>query len=303
MQLPSLRMPALNLGDWFEDFPTWRFALYSLYTVALFALFLVINFPYRVLVDRVLNDVEAAQVDLQDARLSPFKGMELRGLVLRRADISRLPILEVSRAYLKPDLLGLMRGQLTRASLRGELYGGEAKAKWSGGTDLRRTILQVEDLQLARYPLLRELFDDGQIYGLLSGFVETEARGDSSNPTRASGEIYLDRAGTEGLVFRGLPILDVALDETKLVFNVQGGRIEIEEFTSVGPDATISGSGQIGIRQPVESSVLDLKVTIEPSPDARPEIKGLISLIPRQRGAKADAPIAITGTIASPQVR
>lgn len=296
-------MPAINVGDWFEDFPTWRVLLYSLYTLVLFLLFLVLNFPYRVLADRVLNDIEGVQVDLQDARLSPLKGMELRGVVLRRADISRLPVLELARVYLKTDLIGLMRGRLTRANVSGELYGGRMKAKWSGGGDLRRTIVQVEDLQLARYPLLGELFAEGQIYGLLSGFVESEQRGDATNPARASGEVYLDRAGTEGLVFRGLPILDIALDETKLIFNLQGGRIEIEEFSSVGPDATITGSGQIGIRDPIETSVLDLKVTIEPAADARPEVKGLISLIPRERGAKPDAPISITGTFTKPRVR
>src|SRR5690606_24691991 len=127
--------------------------------------------------------------------------------------------------------------------------------------------------------------------------------GDETGLSRASGEIYLDRAGTEGLVFRGLPILDVALDTTKILFSVQGGRIEIEEFNSTGPDATITGSGQIGIREPIDASVLDLKVTIEPATDARPEIKGLISLIPRERGAKAGTPISITGTLAKPRVR
>lgn len=303
MQLPSLRLPAINVGDWFGDFPTGRILLYSLYTLVLFLLFLVINFPYRVLVDRVLNDVDAAQIELQDARLSPLKGMELRGVAVRLAELSRLPILEISRAYLNPGIAGLLRGELTKASFRSDLYGGRMKAKWSGGGDLRRAILQVEDVQLARYPPLREVFTEGQIFGLLSGFIEGEARGDEAAFSRASGEIYLDRAGTEGLIFRGLPILEIALDTTKILFSVQGGRIEIEEFNSTGPDATITGSGQIGIRQPIEASVLDLKVTIEPATDARPEIKGLISLIPRERGAKADAPISITGTLAKPRVR
>ncbi len=305
MQLPALRLPAINVGDWFEDFPARRVLLYSLYTIVLFLLFLVVNFPYRLLVERIINDIDLtpAEVELGDANFAFWKGLDLRGLVVRRLDLSRVPVLEIPRAYLKPGFGGLVRGKLSKVSFRGEMYGGRAKAKWVGGGDLRRVIVQVEDLQLARYPPLRELFDEGQIYGLLSGYIESEARGEATTPARASGEIYLDRAGSEGLVRGGLPILDVAMDETKVLFNIQSGRIEIEEFTAIGPDATISATGQIALRQPIDASVVDLSVTIEATADARPEIKGLLSLIPRERGASADTPVSITGTLGKPRFR
>jgi type II secretion system protein N len=279
--------------------------LYSLYTTVLFLLFLVVNFPYLVFVQKILDEVDLspATVAVEDADFAFWNGLELQGLTLRRAGWSESPILEISRAYLKAGLGGLVRGKLSQAKLRGDLYNGRMKAKWVGGGELQRTILQVEDVQVARYPPLREIFTEGQIYGLLSGFIESEVRGSDVNLARASGEIYLDRAGSEGLVYGGLPILDVAMDETKVLFNVQGGRIEIEEFSATGPDAIISGSGQIALREPIEASVVDLKLTIEATADARPEIKGLISLIPRERGAKPDAPVSITGTLAKPRFR
>jgi len=305
MQLPSVRLPAVNLGEWFEDFPARRVLLYALYTTVLFLLFMVVNFPYLVFVQRVLHavDLSPAKVDVDDAAFAFWNGLELRGVTVRRTGWSETPILEVSQAYLEPGLGGLLRGRLSNAKFRGDLYGGRVKAKWSGGGELQRTILQVEDVQVARYPLLREIFTEGQIYGLLSGFIESEVRGEEPNLGRASGEIYLDRAGSEGLVYDGLPILDIAMDETKILFSVQGGRIEIEEFNAKGPDAIVSATGQIALREPVEASVVDLKVTIEPTADARPEIKGLISLIPRERGAKADAPVSITGTLGKPRFR
>ncbi len=305
MQLPSLRLPAINAGDWFEDFPARRALLYSLYTVVLFLIFLVFNFPYRVMVDRILKDVDLApaQVDLHSAKLVLSQGLELRGVTVRRSDWSRLPILEIPRSYLWPGFSGLLRGKVSKAKFRGELYGGRVKARWTGGGDLKSSTLQVEDLQLARYPPLRELFAEGQIFGLLSGYVEVEATGDDLSSGRASGEVYLDRAGSESIVYSGLKLLDLSFDETKVRFSLQNGRIEIEEFTSTGPDVIMSGSGQIGLRQPIQSSALDLKVVIEPAPDARPEVKGLLSLIPRKRGSKGDAPVSITGTFANPRAR
>ena len=305
MQLPSLRMPTLNTGDWFEDFPARQFSLYALYTVVLFLLFLIVNFPYRVFVDRLLNDVNTAgaEIDVHEANFAFTRGLELRGITVRRSEVSRLPLVEVPRAYLWPGLAGLLNGRLSKASVQGDLYAGGLKAKWRGGEDLQQAVVQIEGVQLARYAPLRELFADGQIYGLLSGYVEMEGRSGDLSSTKANGEIYLDNAGSEGLIYGALPVLDLSFVETKAVFTVQNGRIEVEEFTSIGPDFDISGSGQIGLRTPLADSILDLKVSIQALEDARPEVKGLARLIPRARGAKPSSPISITGTMANPRVR
>ncbi len=307
MQLPSLRLPTINTGDWFEDFPARRVLLYSLYTTVLFCIFLVFNFPYRVLVDRILNDVDLSPVviEVHSANLKLTKGLEILGLTLRRSDWSRLPMLEVPRSYLWPGINGLVAGNLSKARFRGDLYGGRIKARWSGGGDLLRSTVQVENLQLARYAPLAELFDEGQIFGSLSGWIEVEGRGDDLQSSRANGEIYLDRAGVDGLVYDNVPVLDTSFDEIKARFVLQNGRVEFEEIASTGPDLIISGGGQIGLRNPIESSALDLKVTIEPAADARKEIKGLIAVLAslRQRGAKRGAPLTITGTLAKPRIR
>ncbi len=308
MQMPSIRLPSLSAGNLFEDFPTRRVGLYALYTIVLFLIFLVINFPYRVLVTRILNNIdpEIAQVDIHDARLSPWRGLDLRGVTVRRADWSRLPIVEIPRGYLWPGLGGLMSGNLSKADFRGDLYGGGVKARWVGGEDVQRTILQVEDVQLARYPLLGEFFAEGQIFGLLSGFVEVEGRGDDLSAGRANGEIYLDRAGSEGLVYGGLKLLDLSFEETKVLFAVQNGRIEIEEIASSGPDVTITGNGQISLRQPLENSVLDLKLQIDAAADARDEVKGLITLLRAQAPAKrggSESSINVAGTLRAPRLR
>ncbi len=304
MESPTSRLPELGLGDWFEDFPLRRVALYALYTLVLFLLFLVVNFPYRVLVDRVLGSVDVAPAELSigDASFAFNRGLELRGVQVRRPDWSREPILEVPRSYLWPGLRGLLSGNLTKANINGVLYGGRVKARWRG-RDVQKVEVQVEDVQLARYPPLAGLFEAGQIYGLLSGYVEQEGRAGDIAAGRASGEIYLDQAGTEEIVYNGLPLLDLAFDEIKVLFTVQGGRVEIEEMSATGPDMLISGGGQIGIRESLLDSVLDLEVIIQAVEDARPEVKGLLTLIPRKRGAKADSPLAITGTLRKPRYR
>ena len=82
MRMPSLRLPAIGT-DLFEDFPTRKVLLYGAYTLVLFLVFLVLNFPYRVIVTRLLNDVdlENVQIDVHDASLAVWHGLELRGVL------------------------------------------------------------------------------------------------------------------------------------------------------------------------------------------------------------------------------
>ncbi len=305
MQIRNFELPALSLGDRFEDFPVRAALLYGGYTLVLFLLFLVLNFPYGVLVDQLLDEVDLspAEVTHGGADLAILGGLRLRGVTVRRSDWTRLPILEIPRADVRVGLSGLLRGKVSKVNVIGDLYGGVLKAKWRGGEDLQRGIVQVEDVQVARYPPLREILKEGQIFGLLSGFVKLEGRPGDVAAVRANGEIYLDRAGSEGLVYRGWPVLDLSFEETSVLFSMQGGRIEIEEFNAVGPDIIMSGSGQIGLRDSLADTVLDLKVVVQAAPDARPEVKGLVSLIPRRRGAQPDAPISISGTVAKPRYR
>jgi len=305
MQIRNFELPTLSIGDRFEDFPVRAALLYGLYAVVLFLIFLVLNFPYGVLVDQLLDDVDLspAEVTHGSVEMAILGGLELRGVTVRRSDWTRLPVLEIPRADLRVGLSGLLRGKVSKVNVIGDLYGGVLKAKWRGGEDLQRAIVQVEDLQVARYPPLREIMEKGQIFGLLSGFVQAEGRPGDSAAVRANGEIYLDRAGSEGLEYHGWPVLDLSFEESSVLFSMQGGRIEIEEFNAAGPDVIMSGSGQIGLRDSLGDTVLDLKVVVQAAPDARPEVKGLVSLIPRQRGAQPDTPISITGTLAKPRYR
>ena len=303
MESPLSRLPDIRVGDWFEDFPTRTFLLYGLYTLALFLVFLVFNFPYRVLVDRLVRqvDLSPAEVTIGDASLAVTRGLELRGVSVRRPDLSRLPVLEVPRAHIWPGVSGLLSGQISKASVKGDLYGGRLKARWRG-RDVQKVEVQLSDLQVSRYPVLSELLEAGQIYGLLSAYVEHEGRVGDADGGRASGEVYLDQAGSEDLVVNGLPILDLSFEEIKVLFSLQGGRAEVEEISAIGPDILMSGSGQIGVREPFSDSVLDLQLTIQAVEDARPEVKGLVSLIPRKRGA-SDKPVTLSGTIRSPRFK
>lgn len=305
MRLPSITLPSFGLGDRFDAGQTRRVALYALYTLVLFCVFLIVNFPYRALVERALDQVqmEPLHVDVAAARFAWWRGFELGGVRLIDHDLGREPLFEVSRAYLTPGWAGLLRGRLSTADLDANAYAGRMRWRWSEGSDVARVQGRLDRLQLARHRGLASLFDQGQISGLLSGVVDVELRKGDSAAAKAEGELQLAGLAGTDLVYRGMPVLDLAFDEVTAKFTLQGGRLEIEELNAVGPDLTVTATGQVGLRQPIQDSVLNLRASVEAAEDARPEVKGLVSLLPKPKGGRANAPIPIVGTLAKPRLR
>ena len=63
------------------------------------------------------------------------------------------------------------------------------------------------------------------------------------------------------------------------------------------------GVWPIRLRDPLPNSVLNLRATFETSLATPDPLKAAVALIPRPPGAKPDAPVNITGTLAAPKLR
>jgi len=305
MRFPSISLPALSFGDRFDSAQTRHVALYALYTLVLFGVFMLVNFPYLALVDRVLHRAQTGplRIEVAGARFAWWRGLELSGLRLIDRDLGRQALLEVPRSYVRPSWLGLMKGQLASAQLDAEAYGGSMQWQWSSGSDVGRVQGRLDGLQVARHRALMALFEAGEISGLLSGNIDVEIRKGESTAAKVEGQLRADDLTESDLVYAGTPLPSLGFDEATLKFSMQGGRVEVEELNATGPDMVVSASGQIGLRQPVQDSVLNLRATITAQEGARPEIKGLVSIIPRPKGSRANAPLPITGTLAQPRFR
>jgi type II secretion system protein N len=183
------------------------------------------------------------------------------------------------------------------------LYGGDLHAAWSTQDGMNRVTLQLDGLQIHRYPYLTRLLEKGQIDGILSGAVTLESRNSDVSSGRAAGKIEIARAAlTEATVNEfGLPNLH--FDGIVLEFTLQNNRLEIQDFHADGEELKLSGEGQVVLRQPLGGSVLNLRVSIVPGPNSPDAIRGLLDLIPRPKGSRPDAPIVVSGTIDRPRFR
>ncbi len=309
MRLPALRLPSLPLSfDWLEGLGGRRTLLYAFYTGVLFLIFLVANFPHHALVQRFLKSVnlqdQGMRLEVRDTRFAWWRGYELQGVKLASTDPDRLPFMEASSIFVRPGLDGLLRGQLSSAHVVGLMYGGAVDGTVTAGGGMQRAIVAIDGLQLQRYPLASSFLQEGTVAGLLSGAITVENRGGDASETRAAGELDLDEASLTDAKVSVIALPALHFDKAVLKFSMQGGRLDVQELNANGPELRLSLSGQVALREPIYDSVLNLTLTALPGPNSPEEVKNLLTLLPPPaKGAKPDAPHAISGTLARPRIR
>ncbi|MBX3023828.1 type II secretion system protein GspN [bacterium] len=306
MRVPALRLPAWRPSfDWAE-LGSRSTILYALYTLVLFGIFLFANFPHKVLVQRVLQSVEipGVRITVGDVRFAWWHGFELQQVVVAPSDPSLPAFFEASSLYVRPALSDLVRGRVQSLALSGALYGGTFDGTVNGG-EVNRVSLNVDGLQLQRYALLASALQGGQIAGRLSGVVSVESRGSDIGDVRAAGDLQLDGASVTDAKYSQFPIPPLHFKTVATRFDLQGGRLDLQELSADGSEITLNASGQVAMRQPLGDSVLNLKVALAPGPEAPDDVKTLLSALipPPAKGAKADAPRTLSGTLTKPRLR
>lgn len=305
MKFPALRLPAVRPSfDWLESIDARRLLFYALYTLALFAVFLVVNFPHQIFVQRALSrlDLGTLRLDVRGTRFAWWNGWELQNVVLREAG-QQSRLLESPSVYVRPALQGLSSGRLDSVDLRGTAYGGTLSGNWSNAAGATRATLRFAGLQLGRYAPLAALLEEGQVNGVVSGAVTFENRRGDNRAGRAAAEIELRDVGSSAIKVQGFGVPDLHFSTITAKFSLQGRTLEIEEIQADGDELKVTAAGQVALRDPLGDSVLNLKVKALPGPNSPDAIRGLLSLVPQGAKGRPDAPFAVTGTLSKPRMR
>ena len=307
MRFPSLSLPAWRPSlDWVEGLGGRRMLLYALYTTVLFLVFLLANFPVGVVVQRVVKSIElpGMQLDVADARFAWWHGFELQRIKLASTQPDQPALFEALSLYVRPGLDGLLRGQPTSVSVYGPMYGGEVSGTFSSAGGLNRATLNLDHVQVQRYPYLSTFVGGGQLAGQLSGDLTVEMRPGAAEDTHAAGELAMDKVSLTDVKVQQFPVPALHFDTAALKFSLQGTRLEVQELEADGPELKVVASGQVAMREPIGDSVLNLKLSAAPGPTSPDEVKTLLSFLPPPvKGQKPDAPRTISGTLSKPRVR
>jgi type II secretion system protein N len=244
------------------------------------------------------------RIELGDVRFAWWNGFELQGLRIAPADPSQPAFFEASSLYVRPAFGDLVRGRLQAVDVSGSIYGGTVDGSLSRG-ELNRLSATFDGLQLQRYPLLGAALQGGQVAGRASGAISIEARGTEIADIRAAGDLQLADASITDAKWNQFPVAPLHFTTVSARFDLQGGRLDVQELKADGKEITLDAGGQVAMRTPLADSVLNLKLLLAPGPECPDDLKTLLSAIvpPPAKGAKADAPKVLSGTLAKPRLR
>lgn len=306
MRLAGLSLPRLS-WDRLSALGSRRGLLYGLYTVLVFLLFLLANFPHDVVVQRALRGVNLGSVrlDLAPARFAWWRGYSFRWVRFSSGGeaVDAPPILEASRVYVRPRLWDVIRGRLGSLSISGDVYRGAVQGAIDYGPSLARATFQLRSVQIGQHPALGGLLDEGELAGGVSGTITVEGRRGSPGDTQVAGNLELVDGGLLGASVSGLKLPDLHFPGAIVKFAARGNRLEIQELQADGQEIRIAGNGQVNLSDRISESALNLKGTVQPGPAGGDAAAALLAFLPRAKGNRPDSPITVSGTLGQPRLR
>jgi len=267
-----------------------KWTLLTTYVVAIVVVFLYLLFPSETVKTyigyRMSGISPEVGFDIDQVRLGIPPGLSLQDLDLHYQGKSAV---RFDRMELVPAYLSLFTSDPT-VKFTGLLAGGGIKG-WTGISESgpMHAQLILDAVQLDQLPVLRTFLPIA-IGGAASGELHYDAKGVSQATLKiADCRIAIDPP------MMGIKELTFTRMEADAEMNGQEIGIKRVEFN--GPQGSGTGSGTLLLRQPMETSRINLTGTIKPHPSM---IQSVGALLPKQYLKDGGIPVQITGTLKQP---
>ncbi len=267
-----------------------RWSSFAAYFIAAFLLFLVTLLPYDRIKSRLESEVRTrTPLELTIGRIAPrfLNRFSLRDVVL--SDRSGKVVFEGPLVHARISLFGFLRGLLS-VSLNGKVYGGELSVRSEQGAKRQYLSLDATDLDLASYPLLKDL--GLKFAGKLGGSFEM-------TNDAGKGKLWMKNLASRQLTVKGFPVPDLDFEQCWIEADIKGDRCTIRKLELDGKDLKVRVNGDVVMR---EQGSLNLVIKLKPSERLAREQSALLSLL-KVKDAEGFYQFSVAGTVANPLPR
>lgn len=290
-----------------------RYISYLALFAALFVIFLYWVFPYDVLKDRILSDVErqlggGLQVSAKSLEPHWFSGVDVEGLVIEGpGERGMVKLVKFRRVRARAALVPLIFGSV-RAKFRIDIGKGEISGSAKVGEDTIAVKVEVDDLNFSDFAFIKER-TGLNIVSRIDGNIDLAIN--RPQPVRSTGKMKL--------VFENLRIAqsqlnlgDLALEIPDLLFakgkdsqikvSLGKGTATFEDFAFKGGDLGLDLKGKVFLSSRVENYRLNLRGTFSVSQKFG-EALPFLFIVDSQREEDGSYPIAVTGRLTRPSIK
>ena len=282
-----------------------KLAGYAAVLAVFYGMFLWLLFPYNELMAMVserIKDTTSMDVSVRKAGGAFPLGLKLEDVVItEKAGTVESPVLEARTIELVPGILSLFRGRLA-VKVYASLYNG---AVWMDAWDRGSTFDlsgEIRDVDVGRYSLIKSRYGL-HIEGALSAKFDVE--GDRDNVTKDTGKVditmkhaRLDPSSLFGIF--ALPGMDFGTIDLPVF--IHKGRVVFQDATQTGKDMNSKLSGMIVLVNQIDDSVLNLKLSFNPTPALEQRIRKAMPIFTLNRDTTGYFNLPVTGTLHRPRL-
>ncbi len=251
------------------------YVAFYLFSLLVFA---YLTFPYNRLGDRIVQEFNSKQAGPKPMRLKLgdmssywLNGVEAENITLtspaepdEQGKPGKPKVMKIDSAHASVSLLRLLFGSV-RLSFGADAFGGELSGATSLSDEGRQLEVELEDLDLGQAPLFGDIVGL-PLAGKLNGSIEFLMP--EEKLSKADGKINLKvtdlSAGDGKAKIRdtiALPRLEAG--ELTLDAEAKAGVLKITNLAANGPDLRLESDGTLRLRDPFDTSILNLNVSFK----------------------------------------
>jgi type II secretion system protein N len=265
-----------------------RIAGYAAFYVFSLMIFAYLTFPYDRLKERIIDEFHARQTGPDAMKLEIdsldgyyLSGVEAEGIRListgkaSSADVpeegaapaavsaetvpAKPSVLSIESAHARVGLLPLLVGSI-RLSFGAEAFGGSVSGSTSESDGARRISVELEELALGQATLLSDAVGL-PLAGTLNGKLELSLP--ENKLAKAEGTVSMKMEGLSAGDGKAKIRDTIALPKVEagdLTFEGEStdGQLKVNNFSASGPDLELATEGSVRLRDPMQSSLLNL---------------------------------------------
>lgn len=290
-----------------------KIAGYIAFAFISFFVFLYLTFPFEVVKDRLLDDVEKrfrGKYELTVGSISPrlIAGVTLKNVKLKeRAEGTQISVVEADKVKLKASVFSLIFGspKIKFSVLSG---GGEVFGRVQSGKDEVLTGVELDEFNLSSLTYLMSKYGLN-VKSRISGKVDLNIN--LNQIIRSSGKISIKpntitilpsklKAGAMGEV--DLPALTISTGKSLIDAELQRGAIKINDLRLEGGDIDIDLKGSVYLSTKLDNFRLNLRGTFKFS-EKLDQALPFLFIISKQKKEDGTYPITIAGRLSKPQIK
>jgi type II secretion system protein N len=239
-------------------------------------LFARVTFPYNQVRDRLVTEFNAKQsssgmrLEIGDMSGYWLSGIEAEQVKLTRSittDLSSTATAEeqkpkitvIDELYGSVSLFRLLFGKVA-GSFGATIQSGEIEGTFSSSDAEQSLDVKLSKVGVGDIPILSDLAGL-PLKGTVDGQVEITLP--EKNPSKAEGKIELDLTGLaagdgKSKILKVIALPELKVGSLKLAATITEGRVKLDSATAKGPDFEMVMDGNVRLREPMTSSMLDL---------------------------------------------